>query len=233
MKAILFDMDGTLLPMDEDVFTKGYFKLLAKKLCPLGIGAEELIDAVWDGTRCMYKNDGRKTNEEVFWERFGEKTGLDYKPFYDASNDFYPNEFNEARVFSEENPRAKEAVMIAHEKADKVVLATNPLFPMTGQITRMSWMGLTPSDFDFVTSYDNSSFTKPNPKYFEFVCQTIGVLPKDCVMIGNSEDEDMHAAASLGMETFLVEGFVKPSKVKPYEGRRGTFEEMIEYLKTL
>lgn len=233
MKAILFDMDGTLLPMDEDVFTKGYFKLLAKKLCPLGIGAEELIDAVWDGTRCMYKNDGRKTNEEVFWERFSEKTGLDYKPFYDASNDFYPNEFNEARVFSEENPRAKEAVMIAHEKADKVVLATNPLFPMTGQVTRMSWMGLTPSDFDFVTSYDNSSFTKPNPKYFEFVCKTIGVLPKDCVMIGNSEDEDMHAAASLGMETFLVEGFVKPSKVKPYEGRRGTFEEMIEYLKTL
>ena len=233
MKAILFDMDGTLLPMDEDVFTKGYFKLLAKKLCPLGIGAEELIDAVWDGTKCMYKNNGEKTNEQVFWDRFSEKTGLDYKPFYDASNEFYPNEFNEAKVFCSVTPLAKEAVRIAHQKADKVVLATNPLFPMSGQVSRMGSMGLTPQDFDFVTSYDNSSFTKPNPKYFEFVCETIGVLPKDCVMIGNSEDEDMHAAAALGIDTFLVEGFVKPSKVKPYTGKRGSFEEMIEFLKTL
>ncbi|MBR5535246.1 MAG: HAD family hydrolase [Clostridia bacterium] len=233
MKAILFDMDGTLLPMDEDVFTKGYFKLLAKKLCPFGIEPEALIDAVWDGTKCMYKNDGTKTNEQVFWDRFGKKTDLDYKPFYDASNDFYPNEFHEAKAFAGENPLARVAVAIAHEKADKVVLATNPLFPLTGQEARMSWMGLTKDDFDFVTSYENSSFTKPNPKYFEFVCDTIGVEPEDCVMIGNSEDEDMHAAAALGIDTFLVEGFVKPSRVKPYEGKRGSFEDMIEFLKSL
>ena len=43
----------------------------------------------------------------------------------------------------------------------------------------------------------------------------------------------MHAAAALGMDTYLVEGFVKPSKVKPYEGKRGTFEDLIEYLKSL
>lgn len=233
MKAILFDMDGTLLPMDEDVFTKGYFKLLAKKLCPFGIEPQALVDAVWDGTKCMYKNDGSKTNEQVFWDRFSEKTGLDYKPFYEASNDFYPNEFHQAKVFAQENPLAKVAVEIAHEKAEKVVLATNPLFPMTGQVSRMSWMNLTPSDFDLVTSYENCSFTKPNPKYFEKVCETIGVDPKDCLMIGNSEDEDMHAAAALGIDTFLVEGFVKLSEAKPYEGKRGTFEDMIEYLKTL
>ena len=28
MKAILFDLDGTLLPMDQDLFTKTYFKYL-------------------------------------------------------------------------------------------------------------------------------------------------------------------------------------------------------------
>ena len=31
LKAILFDLDGTLLPMNEEEFTKGYFKLLCKK----------------------------------------------------------------------------------------------------------------------------------------------------------------------------------------------------------
>ena len=31
-QMVLFDLDGTLLPMDQDEFTKGYFKLLAAKL---------------------------------------------------------------------------------------------------------------------------------------------------------------------------------------------------------
>lgn len=30
--TILFDLDGTLLPMDQDVFVGAYLKLLAKKL---------------------------------------------------------------------------------------------------------------------------------------------------------------------------------------------------------
>ena len=30
--TVLFDLDGTLLPMDNDVFTKGYFKLLVQQL---------------------------------------------------------------------------------------------------------------------------------------------------------------------------------------------------------
>ena len=28
LKAVLFDLDVTLLPMDQNAFTKGYFKLL-------------------------------------------------------------------------------------------------------------------------------------------------------------------------------------------------------------
>ena len=32
LKMILFDLDGTLLPMDQDVFTESYFKLLCKKM---------------------------------------------------------------------------------------------------------------------------------------------------------------------------------------------------------
>lgn len=36
IKVALFDLDGTLLPMDQDAFTRGYFNLLAKKLAPHG-----------------------------------------------------------------------------------------------------------------------------------------------------------------------------------------------------
>ena len=36
IKTILFDLDGTLLPMDQDAFTKAYFKSLSEYLLPFG-----------------------------------------------------------------------------------------------------------------------------------------------------------------------------------------------------
>ena len=33
-KTVLFDLDGTLLPMDQDALTTGYFTLLVQKLAP-------------------------------------------------------------------------------------------------------------------------------------------------------------------------------------------------------
>ena len=40
LSTVFFDLDGTLLPMDQDAFTKDYFKRLAGKLAPLGYEPE-------------------------------------------------------------------------------------------------------------------------------------------------------------------------------------------------
>ena len=40
---ILFDLDGTLLPMDQEVFTRAYFRRLAEKLAPRGYDPEQLV----------------------------------------------------------------------------------------------------------------------------------------------------------------------------------------------
>ena len=47
LTTVLFDLDGTLLPMDQEAFTTGYFKLLAKKLAPHGYEPKSLVDAIW------------------------------------------------------------------------------------------------------------------------------------------------------------------------------------------
>ena len=62
--TVLFDLDGTLLPMDQDVFTTGYFKSLCKKVAPLGYEPEKLVKAIWAGMAAMVKNDGSETNEK-------------------------------------------------------------------------------------------------------------------------------------------------------------------------
>ena len=129
-KAIFFDLDGTLLPMDQEAFTKTYFKLLAMKLAPLGIAPEALIAAVWNGTKAMIKNDGSASNEEVFWASFERETGLETDICRPMCDDFYPNEFHAARAKTGENPLAAEAVKLAGAQDRIVVLATNPLFPM-------------------------------------------------------------------------------------------------------
>ena len=55
-KVILFDLDGTLLPMDQNIFVKSYFGKLTKKLAPLGYQPEKLIEALWAGIKTVVKN---------------------------------------------------------------------------------------------------------------------------------------------------------------------------------
>lgn len=232
-KAILFDMDGTLVPMDTHTFTNGYFKFLLKKLAPYGVDPATFARNMWAGVAAMVKNDGIMTNEEAFWIVFEKLTGLQKDVINAQCLDFYGNEFQQAKQFTEENPLAAEAVRIAREKADLVILATNPLFPMVGQITRMGWVGLKPADFDLVTAYEEDRYCKPNPMYFTSICQRMGVKPEECLLIGNDEGEDMYAGTLAGLHCYLVTNWMIPSEKHPWQGQKGTFAELLEMLRSL
>ena len=232
-QAILVDLDGTLLPMELEGFARAYFGALAAELADFGIPQEALIKAIWGGTKAMMKNDGSRLNADVFWDVFTQATGVDRAAVEPRCDRFYGTGFHAARIATSPNPLAVEAVRIAHEKADKVVLATNPLFPMQGQETRMSWLGLTPADFDLVTCYSTDRFCKPNPAYFAHVCQRIGVAPGQCLMIGNDDREDMACARAAGMDAYLVTDCRLPDANAPWTGPQGSFRDMIELLKSL
>ena len=46
IKTILFDLDGTLLPMDQEAFVNAYTKLLAMYMVPYGYDPQLLIKAL-------------------------------------------------------------------------------------------------------------------------------------------------------------------------------------------
>lgn len=232
-KAILFDMDGTLVPMDVKIFTKGYFKFLYAKLAKYGLDPALFGQNMWDGVAAMVQNDGTVTNEERFWDVFEQRTGVDRNIINADCLDFYGNEFQQARQFTQPNPLAAEAVALAREKAPLVILATNPMFPMVGQETRMGWVGLKPQDFDLVTAYEEDRFCKPNPQYFHSVCQRMNLRPEECLMIGNDEHEDMYAATKAGMHAWLITDWMVPSENHPWDGPKGTFEETVKMLREL
>ena len=203
IQVILFDLDGTLLPMDQDVFVKYYFGLLSKKIAPLGYDPEAFCGAIWKGTKEMIKNTGEKSNEEIFWETFtslfGEKSRED-EPHFDA---FYHEDFDKVSVSCGKNEKATEVIALCRKKGLRTALATNPIFPAIATGSRMQWAGLKASDFALVTTYENSCHSKPNLEYYRDILQQIGETPENCIMVGNDVTEDM-IAAELGMQVFLL-----------------------------
>ena len=228
-EAILFDLDGTLLPMDNDVFVQTYMGLLTKKMAPHGYDGKLLISALWKGTGEMIKNDGSRTNGEVFWNYcegvFGKKI-YDDVPVFDS---FYENEFHQTASVTFPNPLAKKVVALARENADRVILATNPFFPTVAVHSRLSWAKIEPECFDLITTYENSSFCKPNPAYYVEIAEKMGVDPKKCLMVGNNEIEDIAAVQSLGMDTFYLNDYPVCKGEGP-ETPKGSFEELIAFL---
>lgn len=232
-KAILFDLDGTLVPMDMEVFTKAYMKAISAKFVSMGVPLDAFLDTLWKGVGAMITNDGKEKNSVVFWERFEKAFGGDAKTYKRETDPFYENEFDELKALTAPNPLARRAVELAAENGRRVVLATNPIFPHNAQLTRMNWVGLRESDFDFITDYESDSFCKPNPKYYLSICERLGVSPDECLMVGNDESDDMKGASAAGLDCFLVTDCLIPCKDFEWQGERGSFEDLIKKLESL
>jgi len=157
MDTIIFDLDGTLLPMpDQEIFLKKYFDALTKKLMSYGLDPQKLVKVVWAGTIAMVENDGSMTNEQRFWQVFCSYFGEDARSYEPVFEDFYRNEFAECKNATGFNPKAALCVKLLKEKGYRLALATNPLFPRIATLTRINWAGLNAEDFDLVTTYENS-----------------------------------------------------------------------------
>ena len=74
--TILFDLDGTLLPMDQDKFIQSYLGRMAKKLAAYGYDPDLLVKGLWKGTGAMVQNDGKQSNEALFWTVFNAVLGI-------------------------------------------------------------------------------------------------------------------------------------------------------------
>lgn len=233
IKAVLFDLDGTLLPMDQDTFIKAYLGGMAKKLAPYGYNPDALVKAVYAGMKAMTTNDGSCTNETAFWNAFtgilGEKV-RDDMPIFD---EFYRNEFQDVKNICGFLPDAVKTVRKLKEMGYRVALATTPMFPSIATESRIRWAGLELDDFEFFTTYENYHYCKPNLNYYREVVEKLGVAPEECLMVGNDVGEDM-VTEELGMKVFLMPADLinkvgKDITVYP----QGDFADLLAYIDTL
>ena len=231
MRYVLFDLDGTLLPMDQDVFVNGYFGFLVKKMEPYGYEPKKLIRSIWGGTEAMVKNDGTVSNEEAFWRYFtsvyGERSREDIHLF----EEFYAVDFQKAQSFCGFTPLARETVELVRSLGGTAVLATNPLFPAVATESRVRWAGLSTEEFALYTTYENISWCKPNLDYYREILRRLEADPGSCIMVGNDVSEDM-VAEKLGMKVFLLtDCMINKQQEDTSRWPSGSFGELADFLK--
>jgi len=229
--TVLFDLDGTLLPMDMDVFIKAYFGGLAEYLAPYGYEPKRLFEVIWRGTGKMIKNDGSCKNADRFWQSFTEAYGEEARLRDEHHIDrFYEEKFNEVSRSCGFTPEAAATVRKIKEMGLRVALATNPVFPRVATEKRIAWTGLSPDEFELFTAFENSSFCKPNPDYYREVIEKLGVSAEECLMVGNDVSDD-GAAGALGMRVFfLTDCLINKDGVDISAYPHGSFADLLRYI---
>lgn len=233
IKMVLFDLDGTLAPMNMDDFMKAYFGSICARMAPFGYDPEELVKAIWSGTKAMVANDGTATNETVFWKVFLKHYPSFSEKHINEFDNYYIEDFDNVSAVCTPNPKAQKVVELIKEKGLRCALATNPFFPSVATEKRIAWAGFSTSDFEIFTTYENSCYAKPNLKYYEEVIGKLGVSPDECLMIGNDVDEDM-CAKELGMRVFLVtDNLINKQNKDISQYPNGSFTDLIEFIKEI
>lgn len=204
IKAVLFDLDGTLLPMDTDAFVHQYLKVLTPYVAHL-IPPEIFVSSLWKATELMIRNkEAHLTNEEVFVKEFCNLTGVEKEQVWPTFDRFYEEEFPKLHIHTEPIPDlSRKVIQSSLDRGYRVVVATNPVFPGAAIRERLKWAGIDDLPIEFVTMYEETHFCKPNQEYYLEVVERLALQPDECVMVGNDRQEDL-AASLAGLKTYYI-----------------------------
>lgn len=233
MNTILFDLDGTLLPLNNELFETEYFKMLSRKLIHV-LSPDETVKYIWEATlEMIINNESYRTNKDVFMGRFNELTGQDMDEMNNVFMEFYRNEYRALGKLFTPSRFAIDSVIELKQRGYTLVVATNPLFPMEAIHQRIEWAGLEPKDFVLITSFEEMHFCKPNPNYYAEILSRIGKKAEECMMVGNDVEEDL-VAGTLGIKTYLIEDNILNKKGLKWKADfSGSYEDFYKFVRSL
>jgi FMN phosphatase YigB (HAD superfamily) len=203
LKAILFDLDNTLILFNESRFYEEYFRRIETRfvdLMPADIFRKRLIIA----THALLQNNGEMVNVEYFMNAFAEQSADRRESLWKRFLNFYETEYDEIKVPIRLPNDLHETFHKIVRSGLKLVLASNPIFPLNVQMKRLAWASLDHFHFDLVTHIENMSFCKPRIEYYLEICRKINEPPRACLMVGNDPINDM-IAAKAGLKTYLTD----------------------------
>lgn len=202
MNTIIFDLDGTLLPMDITKFIDLYNKALAAAFIDLA-EPKEMIKNLWASTKHTIMNVNDKKNFDVFFEDFSKRMPGNVQDFIDRFSNFYDKEFSIVQGSTTVSNEIIEAVKVLKQKGYRLIIATNPMLPLKSNHIRIGWAGLDVSDFDYISNMELNTSCKPHLSFYEEVIEHNDIDISKTLMVGNDVQEDL-VVSKLGMKTYLI-----------------------------
>ncbi|MCB9435923.1 MAG: HAD-IA family hydrolase [Anaerolineales bacterium] len=207
IKAVLLDLDETLIHNPANRFVEAYIKHLIDFMVHHrpDLAVPQLTKAILNATRQTITNcEPTTTNRDVFYGYFTAAMGLPADDMTPLMQEFMETAYPDLRPLTAPIPIAVELVewLLQHQVA--VAVATNPLFHRSAIEQRIQWAGLDPTKFWFVTTLDNVHYTKPHSQYYEEILTRLGFEPDEALMIGDDWNNDMVPAWQAGLNTFWI-----------------------------
>ncbi len=204
IRGILFDLDGTLLQVEMKEFIPDYLKALSHCFSDLA-DSRIFSRAVLDATFALLRRERNgRTNREFFLESISRSLNIPAALVADRLDEFCGNGLDALAPHIRPLPLARRILQRCVDRDLQVVLATNPVFPRPVVDARLRWGNLLDFPFRIVSSIENSHCCKPSPAFFHDILEETGLLPEECVMVGNDTEHDL-AAKEAGLVTFLVD----------------------------
>lgn len=228
--TLLLDLDDTLLDTRMDTFIPAYLDSLSRAMAD-HVDPATMLPALMGGTKRMFANENPSLwLRDVFDGYFFDKLGIDKDSLQPEIDKFYDEIFPSLAPLTRARPEAVDLVEWAFLRGDRVVIATNPLFPKKAIHHRMRWAGLPPEKYTFslITSYENMHFTK-SPAYYSEILGCLGWPEDPVVMVSDNVDMDLIPARAVGIPVYHISASGEPESNFSPDGR-GRISELRPWL---
>jgi HAD superfamily hydrolase (TIGR01549 family) len=204
IKAILLDLDNTLIINPDDTFAKAYLGLAEPFFSQyLGIAtSRELLSGIVQ--TLSQPRSGEVSNIQHIYNQFQHYTDAPLAKIQATLELFFQNVYPRLATCVAPIPFARDCVIALQDDGYAVVIATNPLYMKTAITQRMIWGQLPLENYALITHAENMHFAKPDPAYYAEIVARVGIEPDEALLIGDNPLNDIQAAQAVGLNTFHV-----------------------------
>ena len=218
IRAVLFDLDDTLLDLNLTAFLVRYYQGLADRIARAA-GRPTVAVAPALAWALARMEDERRTdsltNRDFLRNTFFSLTGIPlgdpaYARLWEEYDLTVAPTLGDGPVMARPMPGGRAAIEAVRSMGLTCALATNPNFTLEAVLVRMGWAQVEPEDFVAISSWETSTRVKPNARYYEEFCGMLGLAPEECLMVGNDARLDISHPAC-GLRTAYV-GHAHPAR---------------------
>jgi FMN phosphatase YigB (HAD superfamily) len=232
VQAVLFDLDGTLVDVDMQVFIPLYLRRLAGCMEPYAEPPRVERTLRTAMMAMLAGTDGQCSLEELLRSMLTDDLPLAWPDYQAGLARFCRDDLPQLQSLVKPHPLARNLVEACLARGWRVALATNPVFPREVIDARLAWGGLADLPFQPVTSYETSRQCKPHPGFFHDLLAKLALPPQACLMVGNDTLHDL-AAGRVGMPTCLLTTWRIDRAPDLPADWEGSHQALLEQLRTL